>query len=140
MDAHKLDLDGRWGIPAHREAPFDSMRKMMSTVLRGPTGGGAIYQGRADEVLRRCTHMLRGGDAVALTKRAAVGSWSQQSHGRPGAAVLCAAKRVWPGAPERYDGTILKTIFVLSPFRMMDSGAARGEAAIDRCRKPGYAP
>ena len=55
-------------LPRVGEAPFDSMRKMMSTVHK--TGGKFIQytKGAPDEVLKRCTHMLKGGQVVEMTE------------------------------------------------------------------------
>ena len=51
------------------EAPFDSMRKMMSTVHEED---GTIIQytkGAVDEVLKRCTHIYKNHQMVAMTKK-----------------------------------------------------------------------
>ena len=54
-------------FPRVAEAPFDSVRKMMSTIHE--TQGGYIQytKGAPDEVLRVCTHILIDGQIVALT-------------------------------------------------------------------------
>ena len=55
-------------MPRVGEAPFDSMRKMMSTVHQ--TADGKIVQytkGAPDEVLKKCTSALKGGKIVPLT-------------------------------------------------------------------------
>ena len=50
-----------------RDMPFDSERKMMSTVNdMGADGVKVFTKGAPDEVLKRCTHMLVQGNAVAL--------------------------------------------------------------------------
>ena len=47
------------------EAPFDSMRKMMSTVHRTPENGIIQFtKGAPDEVLKRCAYALSGGVKV----------------------------------------------------------------------------
>ena len=49
------------------EAPFDSMRKMMSTVHEKADGTVIQFtKGAPDEVLKRCTHILSEGRAVPL--------------------------------------------------------------------------
>ncbi|MCL2281086.1 MAG: HAD-IC family P-type ATPase, partial [Dehalococcoidia bacterium] len=53
-------------FPRVAEAPFDSMRKMMST-LHKTTGGIVQYtKGAPDEILRVCTHALIDGQVVVL--------------------------------------------------------------------------
>ena len=60
--------------PRCAEAPFDSSRKMMSTVPRTDTGFIQYTKGAPDEVLRRCTHYMENGAILPLTeeKRAAI--------------------------------------------------------------------
>lgn len=53
--------------PRIGEAPFDSMRKMMSTVHSDKNGYIQYTKGAPDEILKRCTHVLRNGEAIPLT-------------------------------------------------------------------------
>ncbi|MBQ3762264.1 MAG: cation-translocating P-type ATPase [Clostridia bacterium] len=57
-------------LPRVDEAPFDSLRKMMSTLHRAKAGHGFIQftKGAPDEVLRRCTRIWRGGKAQPITE------------------------------------------------------------------------
>ena len=55
--------------PRIGEAPFDSMRKMMSTVHRTHDGIVQYTKGAPDEVLKHCTHFLQSnGEIVPLTE------------------------------------------------------------------------
>lgn len=55
-------------MPRVAEAPFDSVRKMMSTVHREPSGRYVQYtKGAPDELLSKCSHMLSGDEVVPLT-------------------------------------------------------------------------
>lgn len=54
--------------PRVAEAPFDSMRKMMSTIHKTSDGKFVQYtKGAPDEVLRRCTKILDGGKVRDIT-------------------------------------------------------------------------
>lgn len=55
-------------FPRAAEAPFDSLRKMMSTVHKTANGYIQYTKGAPDEVLRRCTHMLVDGDVRIMTE------------------------------------------------------------------------
>ena len=54
--------------PRVGEAPFDSGRKMMSTVHRTDGGFVQYTKGAPDEVLKRCDSVMQGGSAVPLTE------------------------------------------------------------------------
>ncbi len=62
-DAAALSLlDNMAGYTRIGEAPFDSMRKMMSTVLTTPDGKIIQFtNGAPDELLKRCTSVLKDG-------------------------------------------------------------------------------
>lgn len=53
------------------EAPFDSMRKMMSTICKNEENGELLQytKGAPDEVLKRCSKMLSDGKLSSLTTR-----------------------------------------------------------------------
>ena len=54
--------------PRVGEAPFDSMRKMMTTIHRDNENTYIQYtKGAPDEILKRCTHYLDEGGIVTLT-------------------------------------------------------------------------
>lgn len=56
-------------LPRVGEAPFDSLRKMMSTVHQKSEGGFVQYtKGAPDEVLKRCAAYLKDGQIIPLTQ------------------------------------------------------------------------
>ncbi len=79
--AHKAGLDKpelEKVLPRVSEVPFDSGRKMMSTIhqIAGSEGGHKIYgnaklvqytKGAPDEVLKKCTMILKDGKMVPIT-------------------------------------------------------------------------
>ena len=72
--AYKIGLckgDLNAAEPRIGEIPFDSSRKMMSTVHRKSDGSLIQYtKGAPDELLRRCTHMLTANGVKALNDAA----------------------------------------------------------------------
>ena len=54
-------------FPRVAEAPFDSVRKMMSTIHKAENGYIQYTKGALDEILRVSTHALIDGEVVALT-------------------------------------------------------------------------
>lgn len=62
--AHKLGVE-KTALDADRprvdEVPFDSERKLMTTVNREPDGDTVYTKGATDELIKRCTHILDGG-------------------------------------------------------------------------------
>ncbi len=55
--------------PRIAEAPFDSMRKMMSTLHKGAENVTQYTKGAPDEVVARCTHALVDGKVVEMTDK-----------------------------------------------------------------------
>lgn len=55
--------------PRVGEAPFDSMRKMMSTVHKAENGIIQFTKGAPDEILKRCTHILKNGTVTEITDK-----------------------------------------------------------------------
>ncbi|MDO4292881.1 MAG: cation-translocating P-type ATPase [Eubacteriales bacterium] len=71
-----LDLAARYGLcrekleesrPRIGELAFDSDRKMMTTLHRGPSGPVAYTKGAPDRVLGRCTRILYRGRETEMT-------------------------------------------------------------------------
>ncbi len=69
--AHKCGLkkyELEAATPRVAEAPFDSLRKMMSTVHRTEKGYIQYTKGAPDEVLKNCTHMFKEGGVRIMTE------------------------------------------------------------------------
>jgi len=54
-------------LPRVAEVPFDSGRKMMTTVHQDGSTYVQYTKGAPDEVLKKCTHILKGGQKVEIT-------------------------------------------------------------------------
>ncbi|MBP5582043.1 MAG: cation-translocating P-type ATPase [Ruminococcus sp.] len=69
--AHKCGLkkyELEAATPRVAEAPFDSLRKMMSTVHKTDKGYIQYTKGAPDEVLKNCTHMFKEGGVRIMTE------------------------------------------------------------------------
>ena len=69
--AHKCGLkkyELEAATPRVAEAPFDSLRKMMSTVHKTENGYIQYTKGAPDEVLKNCTHMYKDGGVRIMTE------------------------------------------------------------------------
>lgn len=69
--AHKCGLkkyELEAATPRVAEAPFDSLRKMMSTVHKTDKGYIQYTKGAPDEVLKNCTHMYKEGGVRIMTE------------------------------------------------------------------------
>ena len=129
--------------PRIGEAPFDSMRKMMSTVHR--TADGKIIQytkGAPDEVLKRCTRALTEAGEVALTPSLRAEILAQNKKMADQALrVLCAAKREWPQAPADFSPEALEQeLTYIGLTGMIDPIRPEVKDAIAQCRQAGIRP
>jgi Ca2+-transporting ATPase len=116
--------------PRVGEAPFDSMRKMMSTVHASPDGGFVQFtKGAPDVVLDRSTTILENGAPTALTpqKRHEILA-ANKAMADKALRVLCAAMRTYDAAPQDYEPQALETdLCYIGPYRYDRPGAARSE-------------
>ena len=129
--------------PRIGEAPFDSMRKMMSTVHRKSDGAVVQYtKGAPDEVLKRCTHRLVNGTAVLLTEedRKEILKTNKSLADRA-LRVLAAASRSYEVEPEEYDTELLEqNLCFVGLTGMIDPVRPEVKPAIDECRMAGIRP
>ena len=114
------------------EAPFDSMRKMMSTVHRTPENGIIQFtKGAPDEVLKRCAYALSGGVKVPMTDAVREDILkSNKAMADKALRVLCAASREWSDMPEKNrSGISGKRPDLSGTVRNDRSGPSRGEGS-----------
>lgn len=125
------------------EAPFDSMRKMMSTVHK--TKENQIIQftkGAPDEVLKCCTHAIVYGAKVPMTEeiRASILK-SNKAMADRALRVLCGACREWDKMPESTEPAFLEQeLTYLGLSGMIDPVRPEVKAAIVECREAGIRP
>ena len=133
----KQDLEK--ATPRVDEAPFDSGRKMMSTVH--DLGGSYVQytKGGPDVVLSRCTHYYENGEVRPMTeaKRAEIMAANKAMADRA-LRVLAAAKRDWAEKPADNTPEFLEHDLVfLGLTGMIDPVRPEVKAAIEDCRAAG---
>ena len=125
------------------EVPFDSGRKMMSTVHK--TADGSLVQftkGAPDELLKRCTKALVGGNIVDMTDEIKANILKENKAMADRALrVLAAAKKDLDAEPAVYDSDSVECDLVFVGLTgMIDPVRPEVKAAIDECRSAGIRP
>ena len=129
--------------PRIGEAPFDSMRKMMTTVHQ--TSDGKIVQfskGAPDEILKRCSKAWVSGAAVPLTEEMRQ-DILEANKGMADRAlrVLCGSMRLWEKAPENFEPEFLEQdLIYVGLSGMIDPVRPEVKAAIAECGEAGIRP
>ena len=128
--------------PRVGEAPFDSMRKMMSTVHKTDKGIVQYTKGAPDEVLKLCTHYLENGKAVPMTdaKREEILAANKAMADRA-LRVLAASERLWDAVPaDCSPANLEKDLTFIGLTGMIDPVRPEVKAAIEECRGAGIRP
>ena len=125
------------------EAPFDSMRKMMSTVHQ--TQDGSVIQftkGAPDEVLKRCTRAYIGGREVPMTEEIRRDILNNnKAMADKALRVLCGSMRKWEAVPADCSPENLEQdLTYLGLSGMIDPVRPEVKAAIVECRQAGIRP
>ena len=137
---YKDELDEKF--PRVGEAPFDSMRKMMSTVHQEGMDICQYTKGATEIVLERCTHVWRSGKAEPITEeyREQVRGICKQFADRA-LRVLGAAYRVHPQMPADFEASTLEQNMVfIGCLGMIDPCRPEVYDAIEECRQAGIRP
>ncbi len=137
---YKDELDEN--CPRIGEAPFDSMRKMMSTVHREAEGIRQYTKGACEMILSRCCAYVQGGKVYPMTDdyRQTVLARNKEFADRA-LRVLAAAYRDWDAAPESCEAEDLEQEMVFIGFLgMIDPCRPEVYDAITECRSAGIRP
>ena len=131
-------------LPRVDEAPFDSLRKMMSTLHRAKAGDGFIQftKGAPDEVLRRCTRIWQGGQAVPITEADRKRILEENKEMADQALrVLAAAQRVYDERPaSNAPDALEQDLTWIGMCGMIDPIRPEVKDAILECRNAGIRP
>ncbi len=125
--------------PRVDEAPFDSGRKMMSTIH--DLGGSYVQytKGGPDVVLARCTHYYEDGEVKPMSEaKIAEIMAANKAMADRALRVLAAAKRDWAEKPAENTPEFLEHDLVfLGLTGMIDPVRPEVKAAIEECRSAG---
>ncbi len=140
LDKHKSALKEQY--PRVAEAPFDSMRKMMSTVHKFDTGYIQYTKGAPDVVIERCTHYVKGGEILPMTDEYVSEILAaNKAMADKALRVLACAKRVLTEVPEDTSPEALESgLCFLGLTGMIDPVRPEVCDAIVRCREAGIRP
>ncbi len=144
--AYKINLNKnilKEEYPRIGEAPFDSMRKMMSTVHRTPQGTILQFtKGAPDEVLKCCTRAIVDGQEVELTE--AIRNQILQDNKKMAdraLRVLSSACRNWEQEPDSFEPEYLEqNLTFVGLTGMIDPVRPEVKPAIEECRLAGIKP
>ena len=138
---NKYDLEKQ--MPRVEEAPFDSTRKMMTTIHQRNDGTWISFtKGAPDAVIALCTQKYENGRAVAMTKadrEAAV--YDNKNMADRALRVLCAAYRIYDEMPQDTEPQALeKDLTYIGLVGMIDPVRDEVIPAIQQCRNAGIRP
>lgn len=128
--------------PRIGEAPFDSVRKMMSTVHSSPDGIVQYTKGAPDEILKKCSSALINGEVVPFTDelRATVAAENKRMADKA-LRVLAVAYKNYGSEPGEYSPEALENdLIFIGLTGMIDPVRPEVKAAIEECRMAGITP
>ncbi len=128
--------------PRIGEAPFDSGRKMMSTVHKTADGIIQYTKGAPDEILKKCKLALIDGKEVAFTDEVKAAILADNKRMADQALrVLAVAYRKYDSAPADFAPEALEGELVFIGLTgMIDPARPEVKAAIEECRSAGITP
>ena len=136
----KYELEEKY--PRAAEIPFDSNRKMMTTVHKKPDGTFIQHTtGAPDVVIGRCTTVMRGGKILPMTDEIR----AELSHANKNLAdqalrVLASGIRLYDALPAAVDPAIENDLCFLGLVGMIDPVRPEVKASIVECRSAGIRP
>lgn len=143
--ANKLEMpknELEQSFPRVMEAPFDSMRKMMSTVHKSENGYVQYTKGAPDVVLSKCVSYYENGKSLPMTdeKRQEIINANKEMADKA-LRVLCCAMRIYKEKPESEEADALeKDLCYIGLTGMIDPVRPEVLDAIKECREAGIRP
>ncbi len=122
------------------EVPFDSGRKMMSTIHKDENGNIIQFtKGAPDEVLKKCTHALWNGEIVPMTDEIKSEILKENKRLADQALrVLCASKKELNDVPAVFEPENVEVdLCYVGLVGMIDPVRPEVKPAIDECKSAG---
>ena len=129
--------------PRIGEIPFDSMRKMMTTVHKDENGNILQFtKGAPDEIVKRCSFYLKDGKAVKMDegKRNEILAANKEMADRALRVLAVAQKRLDFEKSEYTTENDEKDMCFVGLVGMIDPVRPEVKPAIDECKKAGIRP
>ncbi len=128
--------------PRVGEVPFDSGRKMMSTVHKAGQQFVQFTKGAPDEILKKCTHAWVNGQVVELNSEIITKVAEENTRmGNKALRVFAAAYKMYDAAPEVYESSALEhDMIFIGLTGMIDPVRPEVKDAIVECRNAGITP
>ncbi|MDD6603090.1 MAG: cation-translocating P-type ATPase [Eubacteriales bacterium] len=135
----KYDLEAEF--PRVGEAPFDSSRKMMSTIHKTPNGFVQYTKGAPDVVLSLCTSAYLEGKRVPMTDEIKQTIMAEnKAMADQALRVLCVAMRTYDSQPENDAAALEHDMCYIGLTGMIDPVRPEVVDAIKECRIAGIRP
>ena len=124
------------------EAPFDSMRKMMSTIHENDGSFIQYTKGAPDEVLKKCTRIIKNGAVCPLTDQDRADIAEQnRSMADSALRVLSAAYKTYDRMPADTEASVIENdLIFIGLYGMIDPVRPEVKASIEECRRAGIRP
>lgn len=128
--------------PRVGEAPFDSNRKMMSTIHKTADGILQFTKGAPDEILKHCTKIFKNGEVSPLTDadRDAVLKKNKEFADRALRVLACGYKQLSCVPEDQSSDNIENELVFCGLVGMIDPVRPEVKAAIEECRGAGIRP
>lgn len=128
--------------PRVGEAPFDSMRKMMTTLHETADGILQFTKGAPDEILKNCTKILKNGEITDLTDadRAAILAQNKAYADRALRVLACSFKTLSSVPEDQSPEALEHDLVFVGLVGMIDPVRPEVKAAIEECRTSGIRP
>ncbi|MBR4051042.1 MAG: calcium-translocating P-type ATPase, PMCA-type [Clostridia bacterium] len=128
--------------PRVGEVPFDSGRKMMSTVHSADGKYVQFTKGAPDEILKKCSHAFVGGQVVAMTDEIKAKAAEENTRmGNKALRVFAVAYKMYDAEPAVYDSASLEyDMIFIGLTGMIDPVRPEVKDAIAECRTAGIKP